>query len=82
MYGPWGGGVWMWLVNRHGWHGRGEAKERSVKEKRSPWFGCVSQGDPNPKETRKQSPWFGFVAHGDLKQHECVSLRVVLACRL
>lgn len=76
------GGAWMWLVNRHGPQGRGKAKERSVKEKRSPWFGFVSQGDPNLKELRKQSPWFGFVAHGDLKQHECVSLRVVLACRL
>lgn len=82
MCGPWGGSVWMWLVNRHGPHGRGKAKERSVKEKRSPWFGFVSQGGPNLKETRKQSPRLGFVAHGDLKHHECVSLRVVLASRL
>lgn len=28
MYGPWGGGVWMWLVNRHGPEGRGKVKER------------------------------------------------------
>ena len=28
MFGPWDGGVWMWLVNRHGPEGRGKAKER------------------------------------------------------
>lgn len=28
MYGPWGGGVWMWLVNRHGPEERGKVKER------------------------------------------------------
>lgn len=37
-----------------------------MKEKQGPWFGFVSQGDPNVKETRKQSPLVGFVAHGDL----------------